>query len=99
MSIQLDMFEPITAPSTSLLGLVMITEERPCPCGERKVVIDASAGPHYGSLICTVCERHRGWLSGPTHSFITNIIDSVGRPTEPIVARFKNSRASVDTPH
>jgi hypothetical protein len=98
MSTQLEMFEPVTAPSTSVLGLVVILEDRPCPCGEVKVTIGASTAMHHASLICTACERFRGWMSKETHGFIAAIVDSVGRPTEPIVARFKNSRASVDTP-
>jgi hypothetical protein len=98
MSTQMEMF-PIAAPSTSAVGLVMVLEDRPCPCGEVKVTIGASAAMHHASLACATCERHRGWLSGETHRFITDIIDNVGRPTEPIVARFKNSRASVDAPH
>jgi hypothetical protein len=98
MDSQLEMFAPVTVSSTSVLGLMVVLEERPCSCGELKVTIGASAGPHHGALVCTACERHRGWLSGETHRFITDVIDNVGRPTEPIVARFKNSRLSVNTP-
>jgi hypothetical protein len=100
MDSQLELFEPATVPSTSVVGLVIITEERPCPCpcGELKVTVGASAGPHHAALTCTSCKRHRGWLSGETYRFIIGVIDSFGRPTEPIVAKFKNSRASVNTP-
>jgi hypothetical protein len=76
-----------TAPSTSIIGLNVISP-RPCgSCGSQLASIGSSRGPHAASLTCLECSRHVGWLSGETHRFITEIIDHVGRPTEPITVR------------
>ena len=97
MNAQCEMFESVIAPSTSVIGLHVILP-RLCHCGAITAVIGASVGPHYGSLRCPVCERHRGWVSSETYHFIINTIDSFGRPTEPITVTFRNSRTSADTP-
>lgn len=95
---QIEMFGTVV-PSTSIVGLMVLLEERPCQlCGSLEATIGASAGPHCASLICAACSRHRGWLSAATYSFITNTVDTFGRTHEPITVRFKNSRNRADTP-
>src|SRR5262249_8329481 len=76
-----DLFGGITMPSTSIVGLMVVLEERPaCACGSFEATIGASAGPHCASLLCAYCQRHRGWLSAETFSFVTEIADLFGRP-------------------
>ena len=97
MNAQMDMFAAVTECSTSVIGLI-VTMPHACVCGATESVIGSSSGPHHGRLRCIGCDRHRGWLSGTTYRFITNVIDNFGRPVEPIVVRFKNSRMSAETP-
>jgi hypothetical protein len=85
MSAQHDLFEPVTAASTSLIGMQVNLQRRPCLCGGVTITIGASVGPHYAALKCSACDRHRGWLSAETAHFLINIIDNFGRPTEPVV--------------
>jgi hypothetical protein len=94
---QLDIFHNTTANSTSIVGLTAVLP-RPCGCGSCEVTIGASSGPHFGSYICTNCHRHRAWMSGVVHAFISGIIEPTGkRPEEPIQVKFTNSRSmSVD---
>jgi hypothetical protein len=95
MSAQIDLFGPVTtAPSTSLIGLQVTLERRPCLCGGITVTVGSSVGPHYAVLKCSACDRYRGWLSHDTAHFLNTIIDNFGRPTEPVVVR--NSRTSAD---
>jgi hypothetical protein len=57
-----------------------------CPmCGDLHAVLGSSRGPHAASIRCAECDRHRGWVSATTASFIGAVIDEVGRPTDPII--------------
>jgi hypothetical protein len=94
MIAQLDMFGATTL-STSLVGL-HVTLPNACRCGATSAVLGSSSGPHYASLVCGACDRHRGWLSADTFNFISATIDNFGRPVEPITIRFSNSRVSAD---
>jgi hypothetical protein len=86
---QFDMFA--TAPSTSLVGLQILMSGRCQFCGSNAGVLGSSRAMHYAAVICTRCNRHRGWLSRESASFINSIIDQFGRPTAPIVVRNKSS--------
>jgi hypothetical protein len=94
---QLDLFAgAVTATSTSVAGLV-ITLPRACAtCGAVDATIGASKAMHHAQINCSECNRHRGWLRGETYGFITSVIDTFGRPTDPITVTFKNSRTSAD---
>ena len=93
---QLALFEEATAISTSaVVGLRVILPGRFCICGHNIAAIGSSRGPHHASLICSRCGVHRGWVSGETYRFISTIIDTIGRPVEPINVT-TNSRACVD---
>ena len=94
---QLNLFGDVTQASTSVLGLIVALPSA-CTCGETDTRIGSSAGPHFASLRCSACGKHRGWVSAVTFHFITDAIDKAGgRPAEPISVRFKNSRISADT--
>ena len=80
--IQSELFGGTTMPSTSIVGLMVVLEERqPCPCGSLTTIIGTSRGPHRASLQCACCQRHRGWLSTETHDFITEFVDLFGDRT------------------
>jgi hypothetical protein len=94
--VQLAMFET-TAPSSSPIGLSVILP-KPCgDCGSDSTIVGSSAGPHYARLNCECCGRHRGWLSGTTYKFLSDVIESFGRPAEPIHIRYDQSVPITDT--
>jgi hypothetical protein len=89
-----DFFES-TSPATSPIGLAVRCPERPCPeCRSIDSVIGSSSGPHYGELVCLVCDRHRGWISKKTHDVVSGIIRHSGRPTQPIEIRIATSSSN-----
>jgi hypothetical protein len=93
---QLPLFsEPITEPSTSVIGL-QVTLPGPCRCGESVAVTRSSRGPHHAGLLCDCCGGHRGWLSGATFRFLSDVIENFGRPIEPIEIRQPHPRVSAD---
>ena len=89
------MFGDVTQSSTSVVGLI-VTLPSACTCGSIETRIGSSAGPHFASLRCKACDKHRGWVSAVTFHFLTDVVDKFGRPAEPISVRFKNSRVSAD---
>jgi hypothetical protein len=93
MTAQLNLFGDVTQASTSVLGL-LVTLPAVCTCGATEAAIGSSAGPHFASLHCSACGKHRGWVSAVTFHFIADVIDKFGRPSEPISVTFKNSRSS-----
>jgi hypothetical protein len=93
MNAQLAMFET-AAPSSSPIGLTVILP-KPCGnCGSDSAIIGSSRGPHHANLLCECCSRHRGWLSGTTYKFLSDVIENFGRPTEPILVRQNQSPPS-----
>jgi hypothetical protein len=93
---QLTLFES-TTPSSSPIGLSVIVP-KPCGnCGSDSAIIGSSRGPHHASLLCECCGGHRGWLSGITFHFLSDVIENFGRPTEPILIRHNQSVPTTDT--
>jgi hypothetical protein len=89
VSVQPDLFKETTAPGV-LLGLPVHLADT-CRCGETLASIEAGHGPHHAGLRCA-CGRHRGWVSGVTHTFLTETVKRFGRPTEPIRIRVHETR-------
>ena len=84
-SAQLDLF---ISPSP-LLGLRVVRSD-PCPkCWSFTAAIGTGKPPHVASLICAVC--HRFVLPKAEHDFIDSVVTECGRPTEPIVLRFRST--------
>jgi hypothetical protein len=93
--VQPAMFET-TALSSSPVGLSVILP-KPCGnCGSDSGIIGSSRGPHHASLLCECCGAHRGWLSGTTCKFLSDVIENFGRPTEPIEIRYSQSVPTTD---
>jgi len=93
----------ITVPSTSILGLSVIT---PTPCHACRsifAVVGSSNGPHYGHYRCASCDAFLNWMRGETHRFLCDVIDNFGRPAEPIEIRhlheFQLATTSSNRPH
>jgi hypothetical protein len=93
--VQLTLFDAVTTPSSSPVGLDVILPGQCHDCGSDTAIIGSSAGPHSARLKCCGCGRHRGWLSASTFRFLSDVIDNFGRPTEPITVT-TNSRKSAD---
>ncbi len=58
-----------------------------CTCGSHILTVGPGKGPHKASLRCTDCNRHRGWMSLATWSFLNELCRNGLRPTEPIEVR------------
>jgi hypothetical protein len=69
------------------LGGLTVNLGRTCACGSGTLITGPGRGPHRACLTCSRCSRHCGWLSAESAAFITEIIESIGRPTEPIMVR------------
>ncbi len=89
---QLEMFgSTIATPSSSPVGLAVILSKLCGNCGSDIATIGSSTGPHYARLNCECCGGHRGWLSGATYRFLSDVIENFGRPNEPIEIRHNQS--------
>jgi hypothetical protein len=86
-----------TSPSSSPIGLSVILPRRCSNCGSDSAVVGSSRGPHHASLLCDCCGGHRGWLSGATYRFLSDVIENFGRPIEPIEIRHNQSVPTTDT--
>jgi hypothetical protein len=61
--------------------------DRERPCCRNVCIISAGKVPHAGTLTCTDCGQHRGWLSKQTAAWIERVITRFGAPTTPIIVR------------
>jgi hypothetical protein len=78
----------VTLSSTSIVGLVIITDRAACPaCGSNELLTGSSRGPHACDVRCNRCDRRRGWLSAGLAEFLQETVSRFGRPTAPIVLR------------
>lgn len=68
-------------------GLLVQMEGNPCSCGEDTTVIGPGTETHAGRLDCAGCGKFRLWLPREIHSFVTECINKIGVPTDPIVYR------------
>jgi hypothetical protein len=79
---QLSFLAPATAATaTSLIGLTVQMEgraDKPCRCGETALVVGSPKGPHVGSLYCSSCNRHRGWLPKKAADFLNECLRTFG---------------------
>jgi hypothetical protein len=95
---QIDIFgSTIATLSSSPIGLAVILPKLCGNCGSDIATIGSSAGPYYARLNCECCGGHRGWLSGATYLFISDVITNFGRPTESIEIRRNQPVPITDT--
>jgi hypothetical protein len=75
---------------SELIGLTVdLSEDRrghPC-CGNRLAKIHPAADPYAGELRCTRCNRHVNWITRPTAGWITQVVQTFGKPEKAIVIR------------
>jgi hypothetical protein len=96
MNAQLSMFQNVTTPSSSPVGLGVILPKQCTDCGSDSAIIGSSRGPHHAALLCECCGSHRGWLRGTTYKILCDVIENFGRPTEPILIRHNQSVPTTD---
>jgi hypothetical protein len=82
---QLDLF--VTPESRGPLVGLAVRLPDVCRCGNDVARIGAPAGPHLAELYCAHCEQHRSWLPRVAHQWLTETVNKLGRPTEPIAIR------------
>jgi hypothetical protein len=49
--------------------------------------IGSSGGPHFARYTCANCGGFAGWVRGESYSFVCDVIDHFGRPTDPVIIR------------
>jgi hypothetical protein len=97
-AVQLDLFRPPPAPSSSsapttassalspIVGL-RVQLQQACICGSYLGVIGSSAGPHANRVVCDSCNVFRRWLGHREANFIAAISAKFGCPSSPVVLR------------
>jgi hypothetical protein len=88
---QLDLFGLPTS-ADPLLGLAVKLPNTCSKCADLVAIIGPGKPPHSASLLCRSCGLHRGWISRANYTFLNEIINKFGAPTEPIVFRNRSTR-------
>jgi hypothetical protein len=83
---QLNMFVATPEERSPLIGLTVRLPDH-CRCGSDVARIGPPVGPHLAELRCAHCGHHRGWLPRQAHQFLTETVNTFGRPSEPIAIR------------
>jgi hypothetical protein len=97
---QLELFisAPPPSPPKGIIGLA-VHVDRHCCCGATIAVIIPGKGPHLTGLQCPECDQFRQWLPRAVFEFLTELVGTFGRPSEPIhifeqVDRFPGDRVA-----
>ena len=88
---QLDLFGT-AAPADPLLGLAVKLPNTCSKCGDLVAIVGPGKPPHCASLLCRSCGLHRGWISRANYTFLNEIINKFGAPSEPIVFRTRSTK-------
>ena len=71
---------------TDIIGLPVLLPSACSACGATLATIGAGDADCPARFIC-VCGARRARMSDDTHSFLSSVANSFGRPTTPIVVR------------
>jgi hypothetical protein len=88
---QLDFFGA-AAPADPLFGVAVKLRDSCGKCADLVAIIGPGKAPHFASLLCRLCGLHRGWLSRANYTFLNEVINKFGAPSEPIVFRTRNTK-------
>jgi hypothetical protein len=80
-----------------IIGLPVLLPSACSACGATLATIGAGDDGCPARFIC-VCGARRARMSADTHSFLTSIANSFGRPTTPIVVRRPVPPATAEEP-
>jgi hypothetical protein len=92
---QLDLFGPPTS-ADPLLGLAVKLPNTCSKCADLVAIIGPGKPPHSASLLCRSCGLHRGWVSRANYTFLNEVINEFGAPSEPIVLRTRSTKPEQD---
>ena len=84
-------------PAADRIAGVLVTLPKRCRCGGNLAQIDPRA-LHMFALRCRGCGRPRGFLERAAASFITEIINRFGVPTQPITLRQHDNMREASPP-
>jgi len=88
---QFDLFgAPVSADPLS--GFAVKLPDTCSKCGDLTGIVGPGKPPHAASLLCRSCGLHRGWISRANYSFLNEIINKFGAPSEPIVFRNRSTK-------
>ena len=79
-------------PAGPLSGLTVKLPDTCSKCGDLAAIIGPGEPPHYASLVCQSCGLHRGWISRANYTFLNEVINKFGAPSEPIVFRIRSTK-------
>ena len=80
------------APTGPLSGITVKLPDTCSKCGDLVAIIGPGKPPHCASLLCQSCGLHRGWISRANYTFLNEIINKFGAPSEPIVFRIRSTK-------
>ena len=92
---QLDLFGPPTS-ADPLLGLAVKLPNTCSKCADLVAIIGPGKPPHSASLLCRACGLHRGWVSRANYTFLNEVINKFGAPSEPIVFGTRSTNPEQD---
>jgi hypothetical protein len=90
--VQADLFKdpPVATPLEGLVVKLDREIDRKFPCCNNFATIAAGKAMHAGALLCSGCNRHRGWLSKETAGQLLETMRLFGPLTEKPVIRDKS---------
>lgn len=92
---QLELFgTPISADPLS--GFAVKLPDTCGKCTALVAIVGPGKPPHAASLLCRSCGHHRGWISRANYTFLREITNTFGAPTEPIVFRNRSTKPEQD---
>jgi hypothetical protein len=92
---QLDLFGPPIS-ADPLLGLAVKLPTTCSKCADLVAIIGPGKPPHSASLLCRSCGLHRSWVSRANYTFLNEVINKSGAPSEPILLRTRSTKPEQD---
>ena len=75
-----------------LFGVAVKLPDTCSKCGDLVAIVGPGKPPHCASLLCRSCGLHRGWISRANYTFLNEVINKFGAPSEPIVFRSRSTK-------
>jgi hypothetical protein len=82
----------MTAAADPLAGLAVKLPDTCSNCGDLLAIVGPGKPPHCASLLCRSCGLHRSWISRANYTFLCEVINKFGAPSEPIVFRSRSTK-------
>src|SRR5262249_33110891 len=92
---QLDLFGPPTS-ADPLLRLAVKLPNTCSKCADLLSIIGPGKPPDSASLLCRSCGLHRGSVSRANYTFLNEVINKFGAPSEPTILRTRSTKPEQD---